>query len=218
MFRAHSEYALRFSECAIDAHSDINKVLRRSASSLLDTNPLLACEEVDHIVETIRTMRDAMFVTPIEVGETKLTCDAELLRGILVNYMSAKACRVHDSCKRARAHNQRLGPNHWCPEAYKKGEDVDLNDFVFEIGMHVHVDEPDSLTEVVRSTYETFEEIEASSFVHCGNLEYIHQLVDMQLAQERKRGVLDLLQLLYRVGSDPADCIDASQLPSSSSS
>ena len=57
--------------------------------------------------------------------------------------------------------------------------------------------------ETVRATYKVFEDIESCT-LQCGdNFQYIHQLVELQLGQERRRAVLALLHLLHRVGADP---------------
>ena len=117
----------------MQASAHTNSVLRR-ATHLLDTNPLLACEEVKHIVESTTVLRYAMLVQPMTVAADEgLSCDSQLLRDALVAFMSSKAAHVHETHKRARAHNERLGPNYWSHGAYEKGETVDLDDFFFEM-------------------------------------------------------------------------------------
>ena len=160
----------------------------------------LGSEKVTLIRDTVSTLGDSLsFPHPENDFPPEGKEDvAERLMENIVRYMKQKAETVDQSHKRARAHNERIGPNYWNKSSYQYGESATFDDFseiLCSIGLVVPEANQEEIAGCVESTYHVFEELQTmtDSFVGSERFSYIGEMIEMMCRHEARMATVDLV-------------------------
>ena len=145
-----------------------------------------ASEEFDHLNELMAHFnRTVSKPSQYVLAEATHDLDFDAFRADYLEYLRNKAIAESRSKVEAEAHNARLGPNYWCKEAFRQGEQAtfdDLHELLTPYGLE-SIDETD---EAVSEAYACILDIVEADFSHSGNLAHVEALVQLELRREEK--------------------------------
>ena len=111
--------------------------------------------------------------------------DFDKFRTALRLYLREKATEERRSKADAETHNARLGPNYWCKEAFRTGEEATFEDIDELLARHgLESTNKFKTEEAVSEAYGCILEISEVEFSDSGNLGHIWQLLELELRRE----------------------------------
>ncbi len=165
----------------LDAASTFLSTLQTTLNTPLGTASLAL---ITNVVSTLGDALTSVSKACPDLIRTDLHDDPDLdvLLDVVVEYMRSKACKANQSFKRAREHNERLGPSYWCKSSCRSGEPAIFDDFFEVLRQETSIIIPShhvsAVMDDVEATYELFAELHlmtdslarGESFFHLGHL------------------------------------------------
>ena len=171
-----------------------NQLLAKAWKKLSDLEAVddeLANEEIDHLHKLLEHFNKC--VSKPYILRKNDALDFDEFRTDLLDYLHEKARKEKLSKMQAKAHNADLGPNYWCKEAFKTGEEATFEDLDVFLTSH-DLEGTNETVEIVSEAYDSVLDIVEAEFSHSGSLSHIQALVDIELRREKKKLITEYVR------------------------